>query len=77
MAKVIEFYIPVSFRKRMTSVLGSQRGKLIEFRPPVRKAAWGAARCHHRRTGYEAVRLTLEIAKSPRREVPTVNNAIQ
>jgi hypothetical protein len=39
MAKVIEFYIPVSFRKRMTSVLGSQRGKLIEFCPPVKKSA--------------------------------------
>ena len=39
MAKLIEFYIPVSFRKRMTSVQGSQRGKLIEFRPPVKKSA--------------------------------------
>jgi hypothetical protein len=39
MAKVIEFYIPVSFRKRMISVLGSQRGKLIEFCPPVKKSA--------------------------------------
>jgi hypothetical protein len=39
MAKVIEFYIPATFEKTMTSVRDSQRGKLIEFRPPVKRSA--------------------------------------
>ena len=39
MAKVIDFYIPASFQKRVTSVPDSQRGKLIEFSPPAKKSA--------------------------------------
>jgi hypothetical protein len=39
MAKVIEFYIPTSFRKPMKWVPKIQRGKLLEFRPQIRKSA--------------------------------------
>jgi len=39
MAKVIEFYIPMSFRKPMKWIPEIQRGKLLEFRPQIRKSA--------------------------------------
>ena len=39
MAKVIEFYIPTSFRKPMKWVPEIQRGKLLEFRSQIRKSA--------------------------------------
>lgn len=39
MAKVIEFYIPNNFRKPMKWVPQVQRGKILEFCPPIRKSA--------------------------------------
>jgi hypothetical protein len=39
MAKVIEFYIPTSFRKTMTWVPAIDRGKIIEFCPQTKKSA--------------------------------------
>jgi hypothetical protein len=39
LAKVIEFYIPNNFRKSPESVYAEQRGKIIEFAPPVKKSA--------------------------------------
>ena len=45
MAKVIEFYIPASFQKRVPSVPHSQRGKLIEFCPPVRGEGADGQQC--------------------------------
>jgi len=39
MAKVIEFYVPVNFQKRVISASDSQRGKLIEFCPKEKKSA--------------------------------------
>ncbi len=39
MAKVIEFYIPTSFRKPMKWVPAIDRGKIIEFCPQTRKSA--------------------------------------
>jgi hypothetical protein len=39
MAKVIEFYIPNSFRKPMKWIPTIQRGKVIEFCPQTRKSA--------------------------------------
>ena len=37
--KVIEFYIPKTFRKREKWLPPAHRGKLIEFRAPVKKSA--------------------------------------
>ena len=37
MAKVIEFYIPKNFRKRMGTVAQPQLGKIIEFCCPRRR----------------------------------------
>jgi hypothetical protein len=39
MARVIEFYIPTSFRRKVTPVPQSQPGKVIEFCAPVKKSA--------------------------------------
>jgi hypothetical protein len=39
MAKVIEFYIPRSFRKSSKWFPAGQQGKLLEFSPPARKSA--------------------------------------
>lgn len=39
MARVIEFYIPTNFQRKVTSVLRSQPGKVIEFCPPAKKSA--------------------------------------
>src|ERR1700730_10023071 len=38
-AKVIEFYIPNTFRKRVVWILPEQCGKVIEFCPQVKKSA--------------------------------------
>jgi hypothetical protein len=38
-AKVIEFYIPNNLRKSLKWVSPEQRGKIIEFVPPVKKSA--------------------------------------
>ncbi len=38
-AKVIEFYIPNNFRKRVNWVSPAERGKIIEFAPPMKKSA--------------------------------------
>jgi hypothetical protein len=38
-AKVIEFYIPTNLRKSLKWVAPEQRGKIIEFVPPVKKSA--------------------------------------
>jgi hypothetical protein len=38
-ANVVEFYIPSTFRKRVKWTPLEQRGKVIEFRPPVKKSA--------------------------------------
>ena len=39
MAKVIEFYIPNSFRKKLAWIPPEQRGKVIEFCPEIKKSA--------------------------------------
>ena len=39
MAKVIEFYIPKSFRKPLRTVAEPQLGKIIEFRPQTKRSA--------------------------------------
>jgi hypothetical protein len=39
MAKVIEFYIPTSFRKPMKWVPAIDHGRIIEFCPQTRKSA--------------------------------------
>ena len=39
MARVIEFYIPNSFRKPMKWTPAMERGKVIEFCPQARKSA--------------------------------------
>jgi len=39
MAKVIEFYIPGSFRKKGPWIPPEQRGKVIEFPPTQKKSA--------------------------------------
>jgi hypothetical protein len=39
MAKVIEFYIPNNFRKRVKWVSPEQRGKIIEFPSQMKKSA--------------------------------------
>jgi len=38
-AKVIEFYIPGTFRKSVKWVSREQRGKIIEFASPIKKSA--------------------------------------
>ena len=38
-AKVIEFYIPNNFRKRVKWVSPEQRGKIIEFPSEMKKSA--------------------------------------
>jgi hypothetical protein len=38
-AKVIEFYIPASFRKSAKWVAPEQRGKIVEFVPPTKRSA--------------------------------------
>jgi hypothetical protein len=40
MAKIIEFYIPSSFRKKATKwIAPEQQGKVIEFGAPQKKSA--------------------------------------
>jgi hypothetical protein len=39
MAKVIEFYIPKSFRKQSRTVAQPQLGKIVEFCPPTKRSA--------------------------------------
>jgi hypothetical protein len=39
MAKVIAFYVPGRFRKRVRWIPPAQRGKLIEFPVDVKKSA--------------------------------------
>ena len=39
MAKIIEFYVPSSFHKKVKWVPPAERGKVIEFFVPVRKTA--------------------------------------
>jgi hypothetical protein len=39
MAKIIEFYIPANFRKRVQWVTPQQRGKIIEFCATEKKTA--------------------------------------
>jgi hypothetical protein len=39
MAKVIEFYIPTCFQKKMAWVPPQERGKVIEFYSQVKKSA--------------------------------------
>jgi hypothetical protein len=39
MAKIIEFYIPNNFRKRVKWVAPEQRGKIIEFPAELKKSA--------------------------------------
>ena len=39
MAKIIEFYVPNNFRKRVKWVSPEQRGKIIEFASPMKKSA--------------------------------------
>lgn len=39
MAKIIEFYIPSSFRKNAKWIPPEQRGKVIEFPPETKKSA--------------------------------------
>jgi hypothetical protein len=38
-AKIIEFYIPSSFRKNGKWIPPEQRGKIIEFPPATKKSA--------------------------------------
>jgi hypothetical protein len=39
MAKVIEFYVPKNFRKRLKWALALQCGTIIEFCSPTKKSA--------------------------------------
>jgi hypothetical protein len=39
MARLIEFYIPESFRRKVKWVPPGQRGKLIEFRTGLKQSA--------------------------------------
>ena len=39
MAKIIEFYVPSKFRTNAAWIPPQQRGKVIEFRLPVKKSA--------------------------------------
>ena len=38
-AKIIEFYIPITFSKRLKWLPPQQRGRVIEFRLPSKKSA--------------------------------------
>ena len=38
-AKVIEFYLPKSFRKQLRTVAQPQLGKVIEFCPQTKRSA--------------------------------------
>jgi hypothetical protein len=38
-AKVIEFYIPNNFRKKVKWLSPEQRGKIVKFAPPMKKSA--------------------------------------
>jgi hypothetical protein len=38
-AKVIEFYIPNNFRKKLKWLPPELRGKIVQFAPPVKKSA--------------------------------------
>jgi hypothetical protein len=38
-AKVIEYYVPESFRKKTKWIPGEQRGKVIQFPVPEKKSA--------------------------------------
>jgi hypothetical protein len=39
MAKVIEFYIPKSFSKPLSTLAQPKLGKIIEFRPQTKRSA--------------------------------------
>jgi hypothetical protein len=39
MAKIIEFYIPINFRKNDKWIPPQERGKIIEFSLPTKKSA--------------------------------------
>jgi hypothetical protein len=39
MAKIIEFYIPINFRKNDRWIPSQERGKIIEFSLPTKKSA--------------------------------------
>jgi len=39
MAKVIEFYVPVRFRKKVKWTPPDERGRVIDFHPETRKSA--------------------------------------
>jgi len=39
MAKVISYYIPLHYRKKVKWIPPDQRGKVIDFRVPLRKSA--------------------------------------
>ena len=39
MAKIIEFYIPINFRKNDKRIPSQERGKIIEFSLPAKKSA--------------------------------------
>ena len=39
MAKIIEFYIPINFRKNDKWIPSQERGKIIEFSLPTKKSA--------------------------------------
>jgi hypothetical protein len=39
MAKIIEFYVPARFHKKVKWVAPANRGKVIEFFVPIRKTA--------------------------------------
>jgi hypothetical protein len=39
MARIIEFYIPARFHKAMKWIPPTERGKVLEFPPEVRKSA--------------------------------------
>ena len=38
-AKVIQFYIPNNFRKKLKWIPAELRGKIVQFAPPVKKSA--------------------------------------
>ena len=40
MARVIEFYLPKTFRKPFTRTFGPHCGKVIEFCPQTKTSAW-------------------------------------
>jgi hypothetical protein len=39
MPKIIEFYVPTSFQKKVTTTSSQQKGKVIEFCSAGRKSA--------------------------------------